>query len=76
VKVQWTESAQASMRRFMADQEGMRAVNAAVAALTDDPEPPAAFVRGRYRRMRVGSYRVQYTVDGDIAAILRVDRVI
>jgi hypothetical protein len=35
----------------MADQAGMRAVNAAVAALADDPEPPGAFVRGDYRRL-------------------------
>lgn len=76
MKLQWTEAAQISMRRFMVDQVGIRAVNLAVAALADDPEPPAAFVRGRYRRLRVGPYRVQYTVDEDIVAILRVDRIV
>ncbi len=37
----------------LADQAGMRAVNQAVTALAKDPEPPYAFVRGGYRRLRV-----------------------
>jgi len=41
----------------MADQAGMRAVNQAVAALAEDPEPPEVFVRGSYRRLRAGVYR-------------------
>jgi mRNA interferase RelE/StbE len=59
----------------MTDQAGMRAVNEAVAALADDPAPPGAFVRGGYRRLRVGSYRVLYEVEGDLITIHRVDRV-
>ena len=39
------------------------------------PEPSAAFVRGSYRRLRVGAYRVMYVVDEDIVTIERVDRV-
>jgi hypothetical protein len=42
----------------MADQAGMRAVNRAVAALAENPEPPDAFVRGGYCRLRVDNYRV------------------
>lgn len=30
----------ASAARFTPDQDGMHAINAAVAALADDPEPP------------------------------------
>jgi hypothetical protein len=48
----------------MADQAGMMAVNRAVEALADDPAPPGAFVRGAYRRLRVGPYRVLYEVEG------------
>ncbi len=46
----WSEIAQATFVRFMADQAGMMAVNRAVEALADDPAPPGAFVRGAYRR--------------------------
>ncbi len=60
----------------MADQAGMRAVNQAVAALADDPEPPEVFVRGSYRRLRVGAYRVLYEIEGDVVTIVRVDRVL
>jgi hypothetical protein len=35
----------------MDDQDGMREIGAAVAALTEDPDPPEAFVRGEYRRL-------------------------
>jgi plasmid stabilization system protein ParE len=60
----------------MGDQAGMLAVNQAVAALTDDAEPPGVFVRGSYRRLRVGAYRVLYDVEGDEVIIVRVDRVL
>ena len=53
----WRHAALTSARRFMADQAGMRQVNRAIAALAEDPEPPDAFVRGSYRRLRVGAYR-------------------
>jgi len=59
----------------MADQTGMRAINAAVTRLADDPEPSGAFVRGGYRRLRVGVYRVMYAVEEDIITVLPIDRV-
>jgi mRNA-degrading endonuclease RelE of RelBE toxin-antitoxin system len=59
----------------MADQVGLRDVNQAVAALTADPAPPEAFVRGPYHRLHVGRYRVMYEVEDDIITIVRVDRV-
>ena len=51
----------------------MRAMGAAVAALAIDPYPPEAFHRGRYHRLRVGRYRVVYTIDDDSITIDRVD---
>jgi hypothetical protein len=75
VTVRWTPAAAASARWYMRDQDGMRAVGAAVAALAGDPYPAEAFHRGRYHRLRVGSYRVIYVVDGDVITVERVDRV-
>jgi hypothetical protein len=75
VRITWSEIAQVTFVRFMADQAGMMAVNRAVQALADDPAPPGAFVRGAYRRLRVGSYRVLYEVVGDLITIVRIDRV-
>jgi mRNA-degrading endonuclease RelE of RelBE toxin-antitoxin system len=59
----------------MADQDGMRAIGAAVAALADDPypPPPGGFHRGRYHRLRVGPYRIMYVVD-DVVTVERLDR--
>jgi len=54
VKIVWRHDALTSARRFMADQAGMRAINEAVAGLADHPEPPDAFVRGTYCKLRVG----------------------
>jgi mRNA-degrading endonuclease RelE of RelBE toxin-antitoxin system len=76
VKIVWRHGALASARRFMADQAGMRAVNRAIAGLIDHPEPPDAFVRGNYRRLRVGSYRVLYELEADIVTIVQVDKVL
>jgi hypothetical protein len=59
----------------MADQAGIRAIAAAVDSLAVDPSPSAAFVRGNYRRLRVGVYRVMYVVGQDVVTIERVDRV-
>jgi mRNA-degrading endonuclease RelE of RelBE toxin-antitoxin system len=75
VRIEWRADAQKSAIRFMTDQAGMRAVNTAVTALPDDPAPPGAFIRGEYRRLRVGSYRVLYRVKDDVITIERVDRV-
>jgi mRNA-degrading endonuclease RelE of RelBE toxin-antitoxin system len=58
----------------MADQPGMRALNSAIAALADDPAPREAFIRGRYRRLKVGQYRVMYDLEGDLVTVKRVDR--
>jgi hypothetical protein len=63
-----------SARRFMADQEGMRAIGAAVADLRAEPYPAEAFHAGEYHRLRAGSYRVLYAVEGDLITIIRVDR--
>jgi mRNA-degrading endonuclease RelE of RelBE toxin-antitoxin system len=59
----------------MKDQDGMRGVVAATAALADDPYPPEGFHRGEYHRLRVGAYRVVYVIDPDRLTIERVDRV-
>jgi mRNA-degrading endonuclease RelE of RelBE toxin-antitoxin system len=59
----------------MGDQEGMRAIGTAVAALVANPLPPEAFHRGDYHRLRVGQYRVMYVIDGDLITVERVDRV-
>jgi hypothetical protein len=75
VRIIWSEIAQSTFVRFMADQVGMMAVNRAVEALADDPAPPDAFVRDVYRRLHVGPYRVLYEVEGDLITIVRVDRV-
>jgi mRNA-degrading endonuclease RelE of RelBE toxin-antitoxin system len=75
VTIVWRHAALTSARRFMADQAGMRDVNRAIAALAEDPEPPDAFVRGSYCRLRVGTYRVLYEVEADVVTIVRVDKV-
>jgi len=60
----------------MADQGGMSTVGVAVAALAGDPNPPEAFIRGDYRRLRVGLYRIMYVVEDDLITIERVDRIV
>ena len=75
MKIRWSPAAAALARRYMHDQDGMRAIGTAVSALAGDPCPPEAFHRGRYHRLRVGQYRVLYVIDGDLITIERVDRV-
>jgi mRNA-degrading endonuclease RelE of RelBE toxin-antitoxin system len=57
----------------MADQEGMLEIGTAVVALAADPSPPEAFVRGDYRRLKVGPYRVMYILESDLITVERVD---
>ena len=59
----------------MRDQDGMRVVVAATAALAEDPYPAEGFHRGEYHRLRVGAYRIVYVIDADRITIERVDRV-
>lgn len=74
MRVEWTPAALLSAARFIADQPGMRVLNGAIAALADDPEPAQAFIRGSYRRLRAGDYRVMYALEEDLITVLRVDR--
>jgi mRNA interferase RelE/StbE len=74
VRVEWLPTARASARRFMTDQAGMRAIGTAVARLSGNPYPPEAFRWGEVLRLRVGPYRIMYTVEGELITILRVDR--
>jgi mRNA-degrading endonuclease RelE of RelBE toxin-antitoxin system len=78
MQVRWSDDAVMSARRFMRDQASMRAVGTAIAALADDPlpGPPDGFHAGGYHRLRVGPYRIQYVIDGDVITIERVDRVL
>ena len=75
MRIQWSPAAIALARRYLRDQDGMRAISAAVAALAGDPYPAEGFHRGRYHRLRVGPYRVVYVVDDDVITVERVDRV-
>ncbi len=54
----------------------MRAIGTAISALAVDPNPPDAFIRGNYRRLRIGAYRVMYVVEDDTITIERIDLVI
>ena len=60
----------------MADQDGMRAIGAAVAALAEDPLPGEGFHADQYHSLRVGSYRVVDIVEADLITVSRVDRVL
>lgn len=78
IEIEWTPSAVASVRRYLRDQQGLRAVGAAISALAGDPypPPPEGFHRGRYHRLRVGLYRVMYVIDDEVITVERVDRVL
>ena len=73
--IRWTPVAEALARRFVPDQNGMRAIGAAAAGLAQEPLPAAGFHRGRYHRLRVDRYRILYVIDGDVITVERVDRV-
>jgi len=74
VRVLWLTRAKEQAREHMHDQAALRELNAAVTALTQDPEPPEAFVRGEYRRLRAGDWRILYEFRGDLIIVVRVDR--
>ncbi|HEX3962803.1 MAG TPA: type II toxin-antitoxin system RelE/ParE family toxin [Trebonia sp.] len=78
MRIEWTPAAVASARRYLHDQDGMRAVGAAIAALAEHPYPPPphGFHRGRYHRLRDASYRIMYVIDDDVITVERVDRLI
>ena len=76
MRIEWSPAARVSARRFMGDQDGMRAIGAAVAALALDPYPPEGFHRGEYHRLRVGRFRLIYVVDDDVITVERVDRAV
>ena len=59
----------------MEDQDGMRTIGVAVAALALDPYPPEGFHQGEYHRLRVGRFRLIYVVD-DVITVERVDRAV
>jgi mRNA-degrading endonuclease RelE of RelBE toxin-antitoxin system len=60
----------------MNDQDGTRAIGAAIEGLADHPypPPPAGFHRGTYHRLRVGDFRIMYVVEEDVITVDRVDR--
>jgi mRNA-degrading endonuclease RelE of RelBE toxin-antitoxin system len=72
--VEWSPEAVRMASRFLDDKTGMTELVAAVDALAGEPYPAAGFHRGEYHRLRVGLYRVVYTVAGDVLTIERVDR--
>ena len=75
MRIEWSPRAKATALPFMRDQDGMRAIGEAIAALAEDPYPAGAFHRPGYHRLRVGRYRVQYDVADDLITVVRVDRV-
>lgn len=75
MKIEWSPAARASARGYLADQDGIRSMGAAVAALAADPYLPEAFHRGDYHRLHVGRFRVVYVIDGELITVERVDRV-
>jgi mRNA-degrading endonuclease RelE of RelBE toxin-antitoxin system len=75
VRVEWSPRAVTTASRFLDNAEGMRAVVAALDALSGEPYPAQSFRWGQMRRLRVGRYRIMYVVEGDLITIERVDRV-
>jgi mRNA-degrading endonuclease RelE of RelBE toxin-antitoxin system len=75
VRIEWSPRAVTTASRFLPDASGMMAVVAAVDALAADPYPANSFRWGDMLRLRVGTYRIMYVVEGDLITIDRVDRV-
>ena len=76
MRIQWSPAARDSACQYINDQDGMQAIGAAVSALAADPNPPDAFVRGAYRRLKVGAYRIMCVAEAGVITIERVDRII
>jgi hypothetical protein len=58
MKIEWSPAARASARRYLTDQDGMRATGGAIAQLAGNPCPPEAFHRDDYHRLRAGDLGV------------------
>lgn len=70
-RIQITASAQRRLENIHPTFRGR--IEAAIAALADDPRPAGAKLlvgKSDYRRIRVGSYRVVYTIEDDRLVIL------
>ncbi len=75
MSLEWSPRAVTTASRFLDDTGGMKAVVAVLDALAADPCPAESFRWGEMLRLRAGSYRVLYVVEGDLITIERVDRV-
>lgn len=75
-KVDYTDTAAGELRRIArGDRNTASRIARAVDALGTDPRPPGARVLAGRRdllRIRVGTYRVIYSVDDGIATVLAV----
>lgn len=71
-KIELRPAAARAMRKF--DPPVARRIQAAIALLAEDPRPPASRpLRGRAAwRVRVGDYRVIYTIEDDILLVVVV----
>jgi len=66
-------SARAARAIRKLDRPSQRRVLAALSLLRDEPRPPAASTltgHGGYLRVRVGDYRIVYTVDDGVLMVL------
>jgi len=69
--IEFTSSARRRLERIHPEPRGR--IETAIAALVDDPRPASAkrlVGRTEYWRIRVGSYRVVYTIEDDRLVIL------
>jgi mRNA-degrading endonuclease RelE of RelBE toxin-antitoxin system len=76
VRIEWLPRAREQAREHMKDQASMLVLVRSVETLADDPEHPEAIIRGRYRRLHAGPWRVLYEVGDDLIIVVRVDRVV
>jgi mRNA interferase RelE/StbE len=75
-RVVFAEPVSLSLSKYLDDRAGLRAVLDAIDALADDPRPLSSVSWGSaFSRLRVGRYRVLYTINQDVITIERVDRV-